>query len=160
MPQRSLHRLTLLTGVFVVLLAVGLAGTAYLAQAGATGNTLTGGSHAAGTGPWSGMMPSGGMMGGTSWSALNAVTPVATQTITMTNHDAFAPQVIRVTPGTTVTWTNTDTDAHTVTFMPGMLHSVAVASQGQFQITFTAAGTYDYLCLYHQGMVGRVIVAA
>ena len=153
MPQITARTLTLLTVLFIALLAIGLVGIAYLGQAEAIGNK-------SGTSLWSGMMPNGSMMGNGSWATLASITPVTAQAVTMTNQDAFAPQVIRVSSGTTVTWTNTDTDTHTLTFMPGMMHSTEVAGGGQFRVTFTTAGTYDYLCLYHQGMIGQVVVTA
>jgi len=145
--------LILLTGLWLALVIVGLVGTAYFTQAGTP--NATNGSIA----PTSGTAGSG-MMGNGTWSSLGGVMPVATQTVTMTNQDAFAPQVIRIASGTTVTWTNTDLDAHTLTFMPGMTHNTVVTNGQHFQVTFTTPGTYDYLCLYHQGMVGQVIVTA
>jgi len=154
MPPITTRNGTLLGMALIIFLTLGLVGTVTLAQAGAFRNT-----NGNQTGTWAGMMPNGsGMMDNRSWAALDAVTPVATQTVTMTNQDAFGPQVIHVISGTTVTWTNRDTDAHTLTFMAGMMHSVVVASGDQFHLTFTTVGTYDYLCLYHQGMLGRVIV--
>lgn len=149
-PNRSL---LLLSGLWLALVILGVVGTAYFAQAGAQGATNGTSAPTSGT-SW------GGMMGNGTWSSLGNATSVTTQAVTMTNQDAFAPRVIRIPSGTTVTWTNTDLDAHTLTFMPGMLHSAVVTNGQHFQVTFTTPGTYDYLCLYHQGMVGQVIVTA
>lgn len=71
---------------------------------------------------------------------------------------AFTTPHIRVAPGTTVTWTNRDSAAHTVTFRGGA-DSGLIARGGTYRYTFTAPGTYDYYCTPHRGdMVGRVTV--
>ena len=110
---------------------------------------------------YSGMMggSNGGMMG--NGGVLPQGTPAIGMTqVTMTNHDTFGSAIIQVAVGTTVTWTNTDTDAHTVTFMPMMSggSSGDVVAGATFSRTFTNTGTYYYRCMYHQGMVGKVIV--
>jgi plastocyanin len=73
---------------------------------------------------------------------------------------AFAPAALTVKVGTTVTWTNDDTDAHTVTSQAagGPLQSQALATGQTFSYTFTKAGTYAYLCTIHPFMVATVTV--
>jgi plastocyanin len=98
---------------------------------------------------------------GRDWSELDGVSPVSTNTVVLTNQDAFSPMVIAVRAGTSVTWTNRDTDNHTVTFMPAMMMSGTILASGdRFSYTFSSPGTYNYLCMYHQGMIGRVVVTA
>ncbi len=71
---------------------------------------------------------------------------------------AFQPTVIQVQSGTTVTWTNQDRAPHTVTFENGMADSGMLNPGDSFQYTFTYAGTFRYICVYHPGMVATVIV--
>ena len=48
---------------------------------------------------------------------------MATNTVAIQNF-AFSPATVTVKSGTTITWTNRDSDAHTVTAMPaGSFHS-------------------------------------
>lgn len=105
-----------------------------------------------------GSMGTGRMMGGRDWSVLNGVPAIQTTQVTLTNKDTFSPSVIEVKVGTMVTWTNADSDVHTVTFMPQMISSGDLGTGATFSYTFTKPGTYDYFCMYHQEMIGRVIV--
>ncbi len=69
---------------------------------------------------------------------------------------AFNPATITVAKGTTVTWTNKDSAAHTVT---GSGFDSGSLSKGQtFSYTFNEAGTFDYICTIHPSMKGKVIV--
>jgi nitrite reductase (NO-forming) len=88
---------------------------------------------------------------------------------------AYAPAELTVTVGTTVTWTNKDPVAHTVT--EGTPQSNKPANQrafdssnaaqgkydliqpgGSWSFTFTTPGTYDYYCLPHPYMKARITV--
>jgi plastocyanin len=60
--------------------------------------------------------------------------------------------------GTTVTWTNTDSIAHTSTSDGAGWDSGSVAPRGQFSTTFATAGAFPYHCAIHPGMVGTVVV--
>jgi plastocyanin len=112
-------------------------------------------------GPMMGQSSTGSMMGSREWSKLDGVSPVSTNTVVLTDQDAFSPIVTQVRAGTTVSWTNHDTDTHTVTFMPAMMMSGSILGPGDsFSYTFSSPGTYNYLCMYHQGMIGRVVVTA
>ena len=71
----------------------------------------------------------------------------------------FVPNVLRVQPGQTVTWTNDDTVAHTVTGVANSWGSVNELGAGQSSTyRFQASGVYPYACLFHPGMVGAVVV--
>jgi plastocyanin len=75
---------------------------------------------------------------------------------------AYQPQDLTVAVGTTVTWTNTDTVAHTVTWDDKSVDS-GLFEQGQtFSYTFTTPGTFGYYCIPHgapgSGMHGSVAV--
>jgi plastocyanin len=146
-----------------------VAGVLLLGVLGVTGAGMAMGWGHSSMGPWnhySGPMMSqsghsSSMMGSGNWSELDGVSPVSTNTVVLTDQDAFSPMVIRVRAGTSVTWTNRDTDNHTVTFMPGMMMSGTIlVPGGSFSYTFLSPGTYNYRCMYHQGMVGRVMVTS
>ncbi|MFJ8601849.1 plastocyanin/azurin family copper-binding protein [Streptomyces shenzhenensis] len=86
--------------------------------------------------------------------------PVTGSAVTINNF-AFSPAKLKVTVGTRVTWTNQDTDAHTVTSAGsgGPLHSAALATHATYSHTFTKPGTYAYLCTIHPFMTATVEVA-
>ncbi|MBV8995759.1 MAG: cupredoxin domain-containing protein, partial [Pseudonocardiales bacterium] len=71
--------------------------------------------------------------------------PVATDSVAIQNF-AFSPTTVTVKAGSTVTWTNRDQDAHTVTAMSGPFHSPTLTTGQSFRYTFTTPGRYDYLC--------------
>ncbi|MDE1727357.1 MAG: cupredoxin domain-containing protein [Thaumarchaeota archaeon] len=82
-------------------------------------------------------------------------------------NNCFAPNVINVTPGTTVNWENGDKVSHTVTSgSPSdnqtgtIFDSSLIASGKSFSFTFNDPGTYNYFCQVHPWMTGQVIVAA
>jgi plastocyanin len=84
--------------------------------------------------------------------------PVATNTVAIQNF-AFSPATVTVKSGTTITWTNRDSDAHTVTAMPaGSFHSPTLNTGQSFQYTFTTPGRFDYLCTIHPFMTATVVV--
>lgn len=111
-----------------------------------------------GTGPGASAMPGMTMSppaGGTS------AAPVAGTKVAIKNF-AFAPANLTVKPGTTVTWTNQDTDAHTVTShnAGGPLRSPALGTGKNYSYTFTKAGSYAYLCTIHPFMTATVTVTS
>lgn len=71
---------------------------------------------------------------------------------------AFAPGNISVPVGTTVTWTNDDSVAHTVTANDGSFQSGNLDAGKSFSFTFNKPGTYTYHCEYHANMVATVTV--
>ena len=73
---------------------------------------------------------------------------------------AFSPASLTVKVGTRVTWTNQDSDAHTVTSNAsgGPLNSKAMNTGDTFSYLFTKAGTYKYLCTIHPFMTATVTV--
>src|SRR6266567_3755836 len=83
--------------------------------------------------------------------------PVASTSVTIKGF-AFSPAAITVKVGTTVTWTNMDQDAHTVTAKDSTFGSQALNTGASFKFTFTKAGTYNYLCTIHPFMTAMVVV--
>jgi plastocyanin len=71
---------------------------------------------------------------------------------------AFNPSVITVAAGTTITWTNKATIAHTVTSDAGLFDSGEIGSNGTFSFKFTTAGSYLYHCAIHPSMKAKVVV--
>ncbi|WP_410566847.1 plastocyanin/azurin family copper-binding protein [Amycolatopsis sp. cmx-4-61] len=73
---------------------------------------------------------------------------------------AFAPAATTVRKGTTVTWTNSDQDAHTVTSTGsgGPLRSPTLQTGQSYSYTFTTPGTFGYLCTIHPFMIATVTV--
>lgn len=89
----------------------------------------------------------------------SSAAPVSGHTVAIKNF-AFSPATLKVAAGTTVTWTNEDTDAHTVTSSSsgGPLRSSALATHDTYRYTFTKPGTYAYLCTIHPFMTATVEV--
>ncbi len=80
--------------------------------------------------------------------------------VTITITARFQPANIQVPVGTTVTWTNNDNVAHTVTFRNGMAGSkwLLPGGVGIFHYTFASKGIFPYYCTIHPSMVGAVTV--
>jgi plastocyanin len=83
---------------------------------------------------------------------------------------AYNPNPVQVKVGSKVTWTNNDSQPHTVTSgsngQPDNKFNSSpnfnpLMNQGQtFSFTFTQAGDYPYYCLLHPNMVGTVNVSS
>ena len=82
---------------------------------------------------------------------------------------AFQPNPVQVSVGSTVTWTNDDSQPHTVTsgqnaqpdnkFNSSPNFNPLIAPGQTFSHTFTEAGQYPYYCALHPNMVGTVSVS-
>ncbi len=89
-------------------------------------------------------------------AATGATVPPDAPGVVRIADEAFFPQVITVAAGASVTWVNQDDDEHTATgrgFDTGTLQSGQSAT-----IVFSTPGIYDYVCQFHSGMTGQVIV--
>jgi plastocyanin len=73
---------------------------------------------------------------------------------------AFAPTVVRVTPGTTVTWFNGPDFTHLITGADQEWgdRDVEVKPGQHVSYRFEKAGVYPYACALHRGMSGTIIV--
>ncbi|MGW2253691.1 MULTISPECIES: cupredoxin domain-containing protein [unclassified Kitasatospora] len=90
-----------------------------------------------------------------------ATTAPATGNAVTIQNFAFSPARLTVKAGTTVTWTNKDTDPHTVTSKQGSggpLNSASLTTGATYQFTFTQPGTYAYFCTIHPFMTATVVV--
>jgi predicted secreted protein with PEFG-CTERM motif len=78
-------------------------------------------------------------------------------------NECFMPASVTVHPGDTVTWSNDDTAAHTVTSgtakdgPDGTFESDLFMAGNTFQYTFDTLGNYPYFCMVHPWMVGNVL---
>ena len=155
-PTRRLKHLLRLSALGAVV-ALGLA-----ACASASGGAY--GTRPATNAPASDMpmaMPAGQMAqvgSGTSPQALPAVSAGTVQ-VGIVNFK-FTPDTVTIKVGNTVDWTNHDDIAHTVSFTGSGVHSDVLARNGSFSHTFTAPGTYAYICSIHPFMHGTLIVTS
>jgi plastocyanin len=107
----------------------------------------------------------GASAGNTTASSVSIVSGASTLTT-----DAYSPNPIQVSVGTTVTWTNNDSQPHTVTSgsngqpdnkFNSSPNFTPLLNPGQtFSFTFTEEGEYPYFCLLHPNMVGTVNVSS
>jgi plastocyanin len=76
------------------------------------------------------------------------------------NNFAFSPANITVKKGTTVTWTNKDSVAHTVVESDSQdgPKSNNLAQGASYTFTYNTAGTFKYKCSIHPDMTGSVTV--
>jgi plastocyanin len=79
--------------------------------------------------------------------------------VTISNF-AFSPANLTVKKGTTVTWTNQDSTAHTVTETDGQKgpDSSSLGNGKTYSFTFDTVGTFKYKCSIHPEMLGTVTV--
>ncbi|WP_273732737.1 cupredoxin domain-containing protein [Mycolicibacterium septicum] len=89
--------------------------------------------------------------------ASTPVAPVAGTAVSIDNF-AFAPAMLTVHRGDTVTWTNHDEEPHTVAAEDGSFRSPGMDTNGTFSFTFANPGSYDYVCSIHPVMHGTVVV--
>ncbi|MCZ7401508.1 MAG: cupredoxin family copper-binding protein [Candidatus Methanoperedens sp.] len=85
------------------------------------------------------------------------ITPAAPNSVAIKGF-AFAPETITVAKGTTVTWTNMDSVAHTVVAADNAFSSQTLENGQSYAHTFNDIGTFEYKCSIHPGMSGKVIV--
>lgn len=107
-----------------------------------------------------------GTQGAGTGGTLNKATTVSTALL------SFTPATLTVKAGTTVTWTDTDSIAHTVTtgtFVlgsdglrtsehPDGLINMPLSPGKNLTFTFTKPGKYVYYCSIHKGMSGEIVV--
>jgi plastocyanin len=73
---------------------------------------------------------------------------------------AFDPAELTVPAGSTVTWTNSDPDTHSIQTDSGLVSSPDLDEGGTFSFTFEEAGVVDYYCGIHDFMLGTVTVTS
>ncbi|MHB1325649.1 MAG: plastocyanin/azurin family copper-binding protein [Thermoleophilia bacterium] len=100
----------------------------------------------------------GGSDSGTTGNVSSNTTPEIKSSQVMMKGNQFDPADLTVTVGTTVTWSNTDSVAHTVAATGGAFSSGNLDPGTNFGYTFNAAGAFDYGCTIHPAMKGKVTV--
>jgi plastocyanin len=70
----------------------------------------------------------------------------------------FSPNKLTVAAGTTITWTNKDAVAHTVTSSTNIFDSGSIPAGGTYTFTFATAGSFPYTCTFHPSMKATVTV--
>jgi len=79
-------------------------------------------------------------------------------------NECYIPYEVAVDVGETVTWSNDDTAAHTVTSgavsdgPDGLFDSSLFMAGTTFSHTFEEEGTFDYFCMVHPWMQGLIVV--
>lgn len=73
---------------------------------------------------------------------------------------SFAPAALTVRAGDTVTWSNSGPSDHTATASDGSFDTGPLSRGRSGSHTFTAAGTFAYVCSIHPNMRGTVRVVA
>ncbi|MEX2191973.1 MAG: plastocyanin/azurin family copper-binding protein [Nitrosarchaeum sp.] len=80
-----------------------------------------------------------------------------------TTNECFIPYQTEIYSGEPVVWINADSAAHTVTsglpaFHDGLFDSGMIMPNQKWEYVFTESGQYDYHCMVHPWMTGKVIV--
>ena len=80
-----------------------------------------------------------------------------------TANECYLPSSLEIRVHDTVSWSNDDTAAHTVTSRTsdgpdGIFDSSLFMSGNTFEFTFDESGTYSYFCMVHPWMTGEIIV--
>jgi nitrite reductase (NO-forming) len=134
-------------------------GTEGGAATGTEGGAATGTEGGAATGTEGGAATGTGATGGGGPTGVSIVPGSSSLT-----DDAYSPNPAEVSVGSTVTWTNDDSQPHTATSgenatPDGTFDSGIMAPAATFEHTFTEAGEHPYFCILHPNMVGTVSVS-
>ena len=79
-------------------------------------------------------------------------------------NECFSPYEVTIDVGDTVTWSNDDSAAHTVTSgtpvdgPDGNFDSSLLMAGSTFSVTFDESGEYPYFCMVHPWQIGWIIV--
>lgn len=105
---------------------------------------------------WAGAAVVAGALGMALLSGARA--PAATPARIDIQEFRYAPPLLTIAPGATVTWTNHDEETHTVTASGGAFASPGIESEESFTQTLARPGTYTYYCSLHPYMRATVVV--
>jgi len=88
-----------------------------------------------------------------------AADPGSDATVTIDNF-TFAPQALRISPGTRVIWINRDDIPHTIVSSTGprAFKSPPLDSGDKFSMRFDRRGEYRYFCSIHPMMTATIVV--
>ena len=71
---------------------------------------------------------------------------------------SYQPNPIELSVWSSVLWTNDDRISHSVTAIEGEFDSGIIRPDEVFEYTFGKAGGFDYYCMLHPSMTGRLVV--
>lgn len=99
------------------------------------------------------------MSSNSSSSNTHSSSATATDKISISNF-SFSPASVTVKKGTSVTWTNQDSVAHTVVETDGKdgPQSQSVSKGQSYSFTYNTVGSFAYHCSIHPDMTGTVTV--
>jgi plastocyanin len=83
--------------------------------------------------------------------------PVDNVEVLIENYE-YAPSAITIPPGTNITWKNKDSVKHTVTSRDNVFDSGLFGQNETFSYTFSEPGEYEYYCIPHPYMTGKISV--
>ena len=104
--------------------------------------------------------------GGASNGSVTTSGPASAQTVTIDSTDKlqFTPNEIDAKVGTVkLTLTNAGQASHNLVFDDTALAKIGTVVGGRSlsqTYTFSAPGTYRFVCTFHSGMIGKVVVTA
>ena len=102
-----------------------------------------------------------GVAGGVVIASLVGGTALAADQSVAISGFSYSPASVTVNVGDTVTWTNSDAQAHTATADDASWDTGTIGgSGGTGAVTFATAGTFPYHCNIHPAMTGTVTVQA
>ncbi|WP_433727002.1 cupredoxin domain-containing protein [Nocardia sp. CA-129566] len=107
--------------------------------------------------PGHGMTGTAPTAAATTTTASSAAAAPTANTVDIRNF-AFAPAKLTVPVGTTVTWTNSDEEPHTVAANDSSFRSPGMGHGATYTFVFTTPGTFDYICTIHPFMHATVVV--
>lgn len=70
----------------------------------------------------------------------------------------YTPKDLEISVGEIVTWINKDYSEHTITSMDGLFDSGLLKRGDTFSHKFDKVGIYEYYCIPHPYMKGKIIV--
>src|SRR3989344_504516 len=94
---------------------------------------------------------------------ISTPTPIVNASVNISGF-AFGPNSVSIKKGAKVTWTNNDSAPHTVSstqggITDGTFESGTLSPGATFSRTFDTVGTFTYMCKFHPGMKGTIIVS-
>ncbi len=99
-----------------------------------------------------------GSDGGTDQTSSASDTATGAKAVTIKDY-LYKPESITVPKGTTVTFTNRDSTAHTATSkQSGVFESGPIDPGKSGKVTLDKSGTFTYYCLFHPFMKGTIVV--
>jgi plastocyanin len=92
---------------------------------------------------------------------LFAASAGATESVVVSIKDfAFVPAVVKIKPGQTITWINSDQEPHAVAANDKTYRSPTLDTGEKFSRAYATAGEFEYFCSLHPHMTGKIVVEA